>query len=296
MARYGFARILSHIGGIAANYTEPFYSSLNTEILPFLMESLAEKSDWDILYLSDVRQENKLFAECNGLLADKQFLCYIVQDHMNLAIDLSGGVDNYLSTISNKLKSDLRAKRKRAINEYGEIRLKEIGRQNEVALYFDKFIEFSLHSFNKREKKSSFENKRYSSFFREFLILMDKNARLDAHALFSGDKILAISFGYRFGKGLNLVLTGFDYKYKYVRPGYLLIEELIKETVRRKETYYNFYGYDRFYKSQWSNKQAPLYKIFVMRNSLRGRFHKILFQIEKSLRSNKAIVSFFRRD
>ncbi len=100
--RYGFARMLSHIGGSAANYTEPLYSSLDAPVVSLLREALSQRRDWDVFYLSDVRPESKVLQESISSSGDKRFLFYLVQDHMNLAIDLSGGLDNYLASISKK--------------------------------------------------------------------------------------------------------------------------------------------------------------------------------------------------
>lgn len=290
----GFADILNYIGGTAANYTEPLYVSAEIELLPLLQEALSKRKDWDVLYLTDLRIENRLMAEVDGRTPDKRFFFRVTQDHVNWAIDLSEGKSSFLKTISKKLRRDLRAKRKHAIKDYGEIKLEGIKGQKEIEHYFDIFTDFSLHTFNKRNRKSSFENEKYAKFFKEFLIIMQQKQRLDAHVLFAGEVVLAISFGYRFGKGFNWVLTGFNYECKYVRPGYLLIEELIDEIIKRGETYYNWYGYDRFYKSQWCNKQFPLYGFLLIRYSAKGIIYRALRYIERMLRANGALVNLFR--
>lgn len=293
--RHGCARILHHIGGSAANYTEAFYGAPGAKILALLKESLVKKGDWDVLYLPDVRGESELMAEYRNCTTDERFLFYVIQDHMNWAIDLSDGQERYLSTISSKLKRDLRAKRKRLVKNYGELRLKEIKGKEEVEKHFDLYSQFSLHTFTARGRNSNFENKKYTTFFRDFLSFMVRKQRLDTHVLLAGDKVLAISFGYRFGKGFNWVLTGFNYDYKYFRPGYLLIEELIKEICNRGETYYNWYSYERFYKTQWCNSQTPLYRFFLIRRTLKGTCYRMLQAVERVLRSNRMIVGLVQK-
>jgi CelD/BcsL family acetyltransferase involved in cellulose biosynthesis len=290
-----FTRVLSHVGGAAANYTEPFYVSSDIKFFPMFTEALAEKKDWDSLHLTHVRPENKLISEYKNSLSDRRFFLYPVQDHMNWAIDLSMGKDNYYEeTISKKLMRDLRAKRKHAVKDYGQLRLKEIKGKIEVERYFDLYTDFSLDAFSRRKRISSFRDKKYAAFLKEFLVIMDSADRLDGHVLLAGDNVLAISFAYRFGKGFNWVLTGFDYKYKYVRPGYLLIEELIKEICNRGETYYNWYGHARFYKAQWCNTQSPLFQIFLVKRTLKGLCYNILKQSELTLRSNEKFMNLIR--
>ncbi len=292
---YKFARILSYIGGSAANYTEPLYATAGTRLLPRLKEALRKKRDWDVLYLSDVREGNGLISEYNAGHSDISFNLHLISDHTNWAIDLSGGEKEYLSSLSSKMKRDLRAKRVHLMEKFGEVRLKEVRGEDEIEKLFDLYTKFSMRTFEERGRNSSFEEDRYAAFFREFLLVMDRQHRLDAHVLSAGDKPLAVSFGYRFGKGLNWVLTGFNYDYKYYRPGYILIEELIKEVLRRGETYYNWYGYERFYKSQWCNIQSPLYRLFLIRKSLRGNCYKAVQVFEKNLRFNRTIVGMVRK-
>ncbi|MBI5195854.1 MAG: GNAT family N-acetyltransferase [Nitrospirae bacterium] len=293
--RNGFAGVLHYIGGTAANYTEPFCIADSTKILTLLKDALSKRDDWDVLRLTDVRADNKLVEECRNCLPDNKFRFYMVQDHMNWAVDLSAGAENYFSTLSNKFKRDLRRRRKHAFKHYGELKLKEITGREEVERYFDIYTEFSLRAFNERNQGSIFENKKYSVFLRDLLVLMDQKQRLYAHVLFAGDKIMAVSFGYRFGKGFNWVLTSFNYEYKYVRPGYLLIEELVKEICSKGETYYNWYGHGQFYKAQWCNKQSPLFQFFLARQTLKGFYYITLQRIKIGAKSNNMLRNIVKK-
>jgi len=290
-----FIRSLCYIGDSAANYTEPLYASDQIELLPLLRDALLKRNDWDVLNLTDIREGNRLISECGKASLDKRLNIRIINDHQNWGINLSEGIESYYSWLSKKLRKDLRAKRKRAVKELGQIKLSMLKSEKEVERYFDLYAEFSQKTFKKRSRNSNFENFKYSAFFKEFLIAMFRKERLDAHVLLAEAKILAISFAYKFGKGFNWALTGFNYNYRYFRPGYLLIEELLKECAGRKETFYNWYGHERFYKMQWCNAQAPLFRLFISRRTLRGAFYSSLNSIENSLRANRAVVAFFRK-
>lgn len=293
--RYGFVKIMRYIGGPAANYTEPLYATPDTKVLPYLSDALAKRDDWDVLQLSAVPSKSLLIQEyqlCSGAAG---FSLGITQSHINWGIDLSGGADEYLATLSSKLRRDLRGRRRCAVRQCGELSLKTIQGKEEVGHYFDLYVLLSQQSFRSRNRKSSFENRHYRDFFREFLTIMDEKQRLDGHVLLAGEKVLAVSFGYRLGNGFNWVLTAFNYDYKHVRPGYLLIEELIREIARRGETYYNWYGHDRFYKTQWCNRQSPLYRFVIISPTWRGSWYERFQRVEERLRSNEFILGLLRR-
>ena len=264
----GFARILGYIGGSAASYTEPLITS-GFSFLPVLEDALSASEDWDILLLPDIRQENGFLPECLAGVK-KKYTIKAEQNTFNWAIDLSRGKEAYLSTVSKKLRRDLKSKRRLVEKELGKIELREIEGEDGANRLFDIYTSFSVKAFEARKRKSTFESGRYSSFYRDFLSCMARSRRLDAHALYAGGNILAVSFAYKFGKGFNWTLTGFNYDYKYFRPGYLLIEELIDYAILRGEVYFNWYGYERFYKEQWCDLKTPLLRITVSKGSLKA--------------------------
>jgi len=289
-AREGFADLLHYIGEVAANYTEPLYSNGKPEIFPLLARALSERNDWDVFCLTDIREGNRFLKELKGATGQKGCSIFLISDHMNYAIDLGKGLDSYLSSLSPKLKRDLRSKRKHLTQKCGAIVLEKASGEKEVGESAALYKKFSREAFAARNRKSNFENDKYADFFGEFLVLMEKAGRLDAHLLKAGDTVLAISFAYRFGRGFNWVLTAFDYEYKYYRPGYILIEELLKEICARGETYYNWYGHGRFYKDQLCNLLEPLYKVMMVRKTLKGSSYLLSQKAKKAVKYLKGLV------
>lgn len=290
------AGILRYIGDSAANYTEPLYAAKKPFFLSLFKQALEETRGWDIVYLPELREDNLLMQEYrNNPRPDKKFICYTILDHFNWAIDLSAGKETYLRTISRDLLNDLRVKRNHAIKTIGPLKLVAIKGDDGVSRYFDVYAKFSVQAFKDRSRNSNFENNRYVDFFREFLLDMEDKNMLDTHVLFAGDTILAISFAYRFGKGFNWVLTGFNYEYKYLRPGYLLIEALLEEILQRKETYFNWYGYERLLKRQWCNCKEPLYRFYLTRRSFKTFCFRNLQRLEQVIRQNKIIFDAISR-
>lgn len=291
----GFARILSYIGDVTANYTDPFYAKPVIELIPVLYEALSKKNDWDALHLKEVEKKNALISEYNKDARKRRFSTYAVHDHLDWAVDISSGKDNYLMGLAKKFRRDLRSKRKYAIKNYGSLTLKEIKGKEEVGHYFKMYSNFSINAFDARKMKSNFQDGRYTSFFNEFLSLMDRKRLLKAHVLYAGDKVLAISFAYISGNELDWILTAYNQEYKYVRPGYLLIEELIEEMDRSGITRLNWYGYEAFYKTQWCNKTSGLYQFLIFNKTIRALLYRSIQSFIRFLKSNPIIVKSVRR-
>lgn len=262
--KHGFLRTLTYVGDGTANYTEPHISQRMSVSL--FIEALKQRNDVDLIYLTDVRHSHFLVSELQKPSSAERFRVQAIQDHYNWAIDLSGGVELFLKKLPGKLRRDIRSCRRRAVKELGKVDLIRLFGEEEIRKCFEIYISLSQESFKKRGEKSACLDTRYAHFFRDFFMLMEKNQRFDAHILKAGEEILAISFAYRFGKGFNWVLTTFNYQHRHLSPGYLLIEELIREVQKRGESYYNWYGYKTFPKHQWCNLKKPLYRVKLFKN------------------------------
>jgi CelD/BcsL family acetyltransferase involved in cellulose biosynthesis len=154
-AREGFANILRHIGGVAANYTEPLYPGDGARVFGSFAQALSLRGDWDVLCLTDVRQDSRLLSEISAGVPGKLRVS-AVNDHMNYAIDLTGGLDNYLSSLSPKLRRDLRSKRKRLSEKYGQIRLLEAKGRRDVEACTGLYRDFSRAAFTARKQEEQF--------------------------------------------------------------------------------------------------------------------------------------------
>ena|SRR3989338_7893190 len=279
----GYLRSLYYIGDSAANYTEPLVCASSLEdFWPVFVQALDNKQDWDRLHLLNVRKNNILLQKNDHCFLNSKVSVRCIQDHMNWAIDLSQGLEAYQAHVSKKLKKDLKQRRKRAIRSYGEIVLQEVHEPAEVKRTFDLYVRFSRQSFLNRNRQSTFNDESHTRFFKDFLMVMNQRQRLTTHVLWIGEAIVSINFGYRFGKGLNCVLTGFNDEYSSLRPGYLLNEEIIKKAVSEGETTYNWYGHYRFYKNQVCNLVEPLYRIKIFRKNI---YNTSLNWAEETLRS-----------
>jgi CelD/BcsL family acetyltransferase involved in cellulose biosynthesis len=208
-----------------------------------------------------------------------------------MAIDISAGKEAYFNGLPKKLRKDIRQKKRRAIKDYGDISIKAIKGENGTARYYDMYMEMTVKAFRERGRRNMLEDKAYAGFFREFLMAADKRGMSDAFAFYAGDKLLAIIFGYKIGPGYNWALTGFDYEFRYVRPGYLLVEGIIDEMVRRGDTICNCYGHESFFKNQWCNKMTPMYRFYIAKKSVRGSAFMAAQKAAGIMRSNKIIAA-----
>lgn len=286
ISKKGIRNLLGHVGGHTANLTHHLSINKQFNFMDYLVSSLKDNKEWDIFILERVLEDSPIISQCLALRTEG-LKCDIYDAGFDGVVDLTKGYDFVVDNLSERLRRYLQSGKKKALI-MGELRLNKISGDQNVRNLFAEFREISIKSFRMRGAFSAFEDNNYSFFFAELFEVFDKKGGLDAHRLSAGNETLAISFGYRFGKGFKWILTTFNPDFYELRPGYILIDALIQESIANGDPYFDmYYGGEVFYKQQWCNKMLPLKKIIVYRDNPLNRF---CIGLEKGLRSNRLFI------
>lgn len=271
IVRKGARNIIKYVGGAAANLTHSFSLQSEFNLPELLLYALKNDTQWDILILERILGHNSIISQLGQSAASSSnrsvLNCKIYDAGFNGIIDLSKGYRFVLDNLPERLYRYVQSA-KAKINKSGQLKLERIRDTNNIRELFSEYRQMSIRSFEMRDNRSAFLDDTYSDFFSELFEVFDSKGILDAHRLTASDKTLAISFGYRFGKGFKWILTAFNPDFYKFKPGYLLIDALLKEAAGNADPYFDmFYGGELFYKRQWCNKMIPLKKAVVYRSS-----------------------------
>lgn len=286
--------IITHVGGCNANLTHFFSNSLAINPVDSLIIGLNDIKKWDILMLDRVLSGNRLIDDCRNSVAMSEagLKCRISDAGFDGVIDLDEGYDSIIKNLPKRLNQYLRNSKKE-ISLLGELALNRVSGSDEVNKLFNEYRALSLRAFRDRDAVSAFEDEACSNFYEELLGILDSKKMLDAHRLTAGTQTLAISFGYRFGKGFKWILTTYNPDYQDLRPGHHLIDSLIKEAILNGDPYFDmYYGGEVFYKRQWCNKMVPLKKILIYRKNICNEF---VLWAERALRSNTSFMAWAKK-
>jgi CelD/BcsL family acetyltransferase involved in cellulose biosynthesis len=266
----GMLRRLEYMGDSAANLTEPFYVHGIPSFFDLFIKKVFECGFWDVIILPRIRGhvKNEIV---ESLRYNKAVKNTVVKDGgINASININQDPETYISTLSKRLRRYLRNCRSSAEKTIGEVVLEKM-EQDEIKPYFDLYVNFSIKSYLNRGKQSAFSDKRQRLFFLDLLISLEEKNLLDAHVLKFGENVAAVSFGYRYGKGFKWILTTYNPEFEKLRPGHILISELLREAYLNKDPYFEMYsGREVFYKQQWCNDFAPLYKFLFFNKNILG--------------------------
>ena len=188
--------VVEHIGGIAANYTEPISRIDKSLFWSYFLKALDENKGWRRLALKRMRRDKfKEYYPDESAFDNAGLLTDIFDDGYSYLIKIPESFSGYINKLPKKLRYYLK-RSEEGLSSLGEVKLRPDTGKEDAAKLADKFIEFSRKSFKGRNRRSAFENESYCSFFKELVKRFCAKGYLDANALMLDDKIIAIHFGY----------------------------------------------------------------------------------------------------
>jgi CelD/BcsL family acetyltransferase involved in cellulose biosynthesis len=289
----GPIKILQFIGGDQADYLTPILS--DNCIIP--------SSDWKKLLkiipsTYDIIQLDKI----PEYIKEKRniFLNIIKAKHRGLSfgLKLPDNIFDFENGLRKSFKNDNKRNLKR-LTELGEIKFEKVSCDLDKHSEFDRYIEISLEQKARRIRNymgnKLLEDEAVREFYRKSYSLLDTNIQLDYTILtLNSSTILATHWGF------------FDkYRYYFLFPtmegriwyryscGKILIDFLVKESIKNHRHYFDFTIGDENYKKDWCNHQI---KIFTYQKSItfKGFLFLSINEIKDYIKSNDFFKSVWR--
>jgi len=102
------------------------------------------------------------------------------------------------------------------------------------------------------------------------------------YTLSDADEIVAVSYNYRIGSGVQGYLSSFDPLWAEMRPGVLLRSYVIEQSLAEKAARIDFLEGTEQYKASWSTGQRENLRLRVFNRTLRGRAAHVRLAAEES--------------
>ncbi len=161
---------------------------------------------------------------------------------------------------------------------------------------FNKLIKFKYDQY---DRNKSWNYLKYTNYI-EFLSSQINNQNIHLSALLVEDKIIAVHMGYLYKKNFFYILPAYDYNYKKLSVGNILLLELFENFKQNLNTF-DFTIGEEIYKAKWTNNKNQAYD-FIFYTDLKG-FIFYIFMLSKKIikKSNfltkniKFIYHFFKK-
>lgn len=172
-------------------------------------------------------------------------------------VDISAGYDEYLSAIGKKQRHEVRRKRRRYVDEIGEL-VHEVSTDSGWAL--DEF--FRLHRLSEGEKGQFMTTDR-EAFFR--VLVEQPGWRVDILRVPGERRATASLFSYVDDEGVYLYNSAYDHELSDASPGVAIVGSMIEQACREGIPRFDFLKGDEVYKFRLGAVARPLFEVVAQK-------------------------------
>ena len=174
--------------------------------------------------------------------------------------------------LSKDTAKKLRKKRKR-LEAMGKLTYRTANSAGDVARILDAFFLLKLERFRQKHIASDFETPQARSYLeRACCPRPDRPAAIDLHALFLGERVIAIFGGAMHQRHLHLMFNAFDMDEPIAKssPGELLLQNVLEDACRCGAAGFDLGIGEARYKNTWCEHAEPMFDS-VLAITRRGR-------------------------
>ncbi len=207
------------------------------------------------LSLRPLRPDSTVITELVGVAQNQGYEVLCNPEDVSLELDLPDTWNEYLATLKNKQRHEVRRKLRRLWETGGvEYHCVEVGR--EVEDYLDVFL--NLFSMSKHDK-ASFMNQKRERFFRSLAKAMAEVGLLRL-GIIQLDKVpAAMTIGFDYDDSHYLYNSAYDPQFSYLSVGLLCKILCLKESIEKGKKKWNFLKGGEPYKYRLGGQEIPLY-------------------------------------
>ncbi len=203
----------------------------------------------------------RLFAELGYLVRARPMFYYTTE--------LPPTAAEFELSLHTKQRNNIRRYKKK-LSSAGDLVVKDIANDNQPLEAFNVLHELHNKRWQLKGLSGAFINQpELGKFFRSFSHIATKNKWLIALCLYSGDKAIAIRYGYLYKDRLYETQAGFEPDLN--GAGIVNIDLAIKYSIKTKIATYDFLANDRGYKKRFGASPHPGSRLYATSNNLINR-------------------------
>ncbi|MDX1447958.1 MAG: GNAT family N-acetyltransferase [Acidimicrobiia bacterium] len=228
-----------------------YHCPLGSEVKP-LVATLVDEAEPGTRFRFDSLPEEAA-AELADAFSSAGLSATSTEHAVTAVVDISDGYDAYMDAIGKKQRHEVRRKRRRYVDEIGEL-IHEVHVSEDWVI--DEF--FRLHRLADGEK-GEFMTPPREEFFRT--LLEQPGWRLDALRIPGSRQISACLFSYVDDEGVYLYNSAYDPDLGDASPGVAIVGSMIEQACSEGLRRFDFLKGDEVYKFRLGADRRPLYEV-----------------------------------
>lgn len=198
-------------------------------------------------------------------------------------IPLSGGWETFEKTLTSKLRTECRRRRRR-LEESGRVTLDIVDGSADLAQLLDEAFAIEAAGWKGQNGTAISSRRESETFYREIAAWAAERGWLRLAFLRLDGRALAFDYSFEDERGHYLLKTSFHPDARAFAPGVLLHYEMIRRSFYLGLSTYQFLGHDEPWKLDWAKDRQDLFLLNAFAPSLTGRAHRHLYQVGRGVK------------
>lgn len=230
---------------------------------------LAAQRDWDVLRLTDVPEGGmgeRLLAAARTSGAPTGTW----ESLRSPFFPLPPSHEAFLGTLESKFKANVRRRRKK-LEALGPVTFERVEGGVELMAKLEEGFALEASGWKGQRGTAMAQDPSTRGFYVELARNAAYAGELALHFLRLDGRPVAFHLGLQADGRYFLLKPGYDESLKECSPGQLLMDEVVKELIRRGVREFDFLGPDMVWKRDWTDQVRPHAWLYVFRDSAFGR-------------------------
>ena len=246
---------IQFIGNNRSDYCDFIYEHIDFKILNNLLSFIKRKNPKSVLFFENINEWGNTSKILNKITGRK----ILFESNESYILDLQN-----LNGFKYKKKNTENLRRK--LEKQGKLKFIALRNSEEINKYLNVFFEQHI---NKWGANSLFNNKKNKLFYKKLVKNLDYKNILDFKIIEQNGKVIAIHFGFLENKVFYYYKPTYDLTFSKFSPGNILLQDLIENSIKTGNYFFNFGTGSEIYKKRFSNNNSlNLSYLFSSKNFL----------------------------
>ena len=207
-------------------------------------------------------------------------------------IQLPSTWDEYLSTLSKSMRSDIRRKNNK-LSKIGDVEYEVIQERRDLDSAMNDLIHLNRLRMKTKNLQGAFLDSQFTQFHKNLISLFFQNEILHLSFLKVNGKRIAALYNFFYNDVCFYYQSGFDPVRAKFSPGTVLFTLSIREAINSGMREYDFLQGDESYKFNWANAKRQCFSIFVYNKTFIGSLLYTSFLLKSHLKKTLSPASQF---
>jgi CelD/BcsL family acetyltransferase involved in cellulose biosynthesis len=253
----------------------------------FLNAVLSVPVKWDVFRINRFLMGHPLFQSLESVLKNKFDYAYRIQSEApSFFIELAKTKDEFLKTVSRKLREDLRRHLKK-LRSAGDVSFHSIRDFHDFDKLFDTIQRIEEASWKHKHGTGISSTEKSRQFYKELCRGEMKYGRLRVAMLCLKHIPIAYEMGLVYGKKYYCLHGSYDESYKKNSPGAVLLAQLIEDLIQEGIEELDSFGEPFAHIQHWTDKYRWHRSILIYNRTPKAKLFQLVTRLKSTLRPVK---------